>query len=78
MDSVEEIIEHAKVSGIYILEGFDEALLGVEVNDDKLVYSVGKVLQILIDNYGLSYDEASEHLEGKMIYDKSMVLCWAL
>lgn len=40
-------------------DGFDEAVIGLDVNSDRLVYSVEKCIEILIAN-GMSKEFAEE------------------
>ena len=41
-------------------DGFDEAIIGVEENSMRLIYSVTKCLEI-IEAQGLPYEDALEH-----------------
>ena len=44
-------------------DGLDEAIIGVDINSERIIYSVSKVLKILMDRDGMSYDDALEFFE---------------
>lgn len=46
-----------------ILDGFNEAILGVEDNQMKIVYSSKKIISLLISNDEMSYEDAMEHFD---------------
>ena len=45
-----------------IADGFDDAIIGVDDNNLKIVYDIDEVINILIIN-GMDVDEAIEHYE---------------
>ena len=45
-----------------IVDGFDDAIIGVDDNNLKIVYDIDEVINILIIN-GMDVDEAIEHYE---------------
>ena len=47
-----------------VLEGLDDAIIGVGISfdlDPRLTYSIDKIIGILMDRDGMSYDEAMEY-----------------
>ena len=50
-----------------LADGFDEAIIGqtydVVVSEDRLVYSLVKCIEILVQKDGMSEEEAFEYLE---------------
>jgi hypothetical protein len=41
-------------------DGFDEAIIGIEANSMRIVYSVSKCIEILIKE-GMTHEDALEH-----------------
>jgi hypothetical protein len=46
-------------------DGFDDAIIGVDVVNNRVVYSYGKMFDILKD---MTEEEAIEHLEFNVLY----------
>jgi len=44
-------------------DGFDEAIIGVDEVNLKLIYSQKKVMDILVNRYDMDEEEAYEHFE---------------
>lgn len=44
-------------------DGFEDAIIGVSYNVEKLVYSISKCLTILMARDGMDYEEAREHFD---------------
>ncbi len=42
-------------------DGFNQAIIGNEYNTNRVVYSIERMLQILIDRDGMSMEEAIEY-----------------
>lgn len=57
---LEDIKERYNEDKFLIADGFDEAIIGLESNSMRLIYSVSKCIKILVDE-GMEYDEAHEH-----------------
>jgi len=59
-------------------DGFDEAIIGLEQNDMRLIYSVKKCLDILMKD--MTDIEASEYFEfnmaGAFVGDKTPIWCY--
>jgi len=59
-------------------DGFDDAIIGVDKQSMRLIYSVEKCLEILIRD-GMTYDEALDYfhfnVSGPYIGDKTPIWC---
>tara|TARA_R110002050_G_scaffold31617_2_gene81127 strand:- start:858 stop:1097 length:240 start_codon:yes stop_codon:yes gene_type:complete len=59
-------------------DGFDEAIIGVEENEMRLIYSVSKCLDLL--NEEMSKTDAMEHftfnVSGTYVGEKTPIWCW--
>lgn len=42
-------------------DGFDEAIIGVDINSMRLVYSIGKCINILMTDDEMSEEDAREY-----------------
>ena len=62
-------------------DGFDEAIIGLEENNMRIIYSVSKCLEIL-KQQGMSEEDAIEHftynVSGSYIGAKTPIWCWDL
>jgi len=63
-----------------IFDGLDEAVLGYDGDLFKLIYSVDKILEILQEDQGMSYDEAVDYycynIECIYIGEQTPILMW--
>ena len=75
---LEEILEIYEDESFLIAEGFDEAIIGVDESEMRLIYSVNKCLEILIKD--MSKEEAIEHFEFNIssgyIGEKKPIFCY--
>lgn len=75
---LEEIIERYQDEEFLIVDGFDEAIIGVDNNQMKLIYSVSKCIEILMRD--MSHEEAVEYFEFNMssdyIGEKTPIYCY--
>ena len=60
-------------------DGFDEAILGVDDKEERLIYSVDKVIESLCEQ--MSYEEAVEYFEfnigGAYVGPHTPIWCYA-
>lgn len=49
------------------VDGFDKAIIGEEYFSGRLVYSVEKMMKVLIKRDGMSFEEALEFIEYNII-----------
>lgn len=57
---LEQIIEMYSDEDFLIADGFNEAIIGIDENSMRLIYSVGKCVEILMKD-GMEYDDALEY-----------------
>ena len=76
---LEQIIEQYYEEEFLIADGFDDAILGVEENSMRIIYSVSKCVEIL-QKEDMSYEDAMEHftynVSGAYVGDKTPRWCW--
>lgn len=72
--NLEVILEIAADQGMLIVDNFDDAIIGLASRCGQqtvIAYSVNKILDILMDQEKLSYEEALDHfsfnIEGQWI-----------
>ena len=61
MNLLEQILKENSEIEFLIADGFDEAVIGFDINNYKLIYSVQKCIDILIEQGMLEVD-ATEYL----------------
>ena len=66
MTKLDEILESYPDEEFLKADGFDDAIVGVEVYSNRLVYSAQKAISILIDD-GMLEEDAIEHLYYNVI-----------
>lgn len=61
-------------------DGFNDAIIGVDTKSMVLIYSVFKCIEILMNNQGLSEEEAIEYFEfnvsGAYMGEKTPIWCY--
>jgi hypothetical protein len=76
---ISRILERYEDEEFLKADGFDEAIIGVEESTMRLVYSISKCIQILI-NEGMSHIDAIEHFEynvqGSYVGEKTPIWCF--
>ena len=60
------ILENWTEEQFTIADGFDEAVIGVDVVGERLIYSVQRVIDILMDRDGMDEQEAIDWYEYNM------------
>jgi hypothetical protein len=63
MTKLDELIEKFPECEFLIADGFDDAIIGIEWSSERVVYSVSKCLDILIERDGMTYSEAIEYFD---------------
>jgi len=61
MNILEQILDAYPDENFLKADGFDEAIIGVESESYRLVYSIPKCIQIIITDNELNYEDATEH-----------------
>ena len=60
------ILENWPDEQLVIADGFDEAVVGIDVMGERIIYSVQKVIDILIERDGMDEQEAIDWYEYNM------------
>lgn len=75
---LEQIIENFPDEEILKADGFDEAVIGIEERSMRLIYSVKKCIDILIEE-GMEEEDAFDHyyynIEGSWVGEKTPIWC---
>ncbi len=75
---LQEIIEYYGDEEFLKADGFDDAIIGVEIPSMRLIYSVTRCLEILIEE-GMTYEDAIEHFDfnigGAYVGEKTPIWC---
>ena len=61
-----KILEYFSELDLMTAEGFDDAILGLDYSTNRVIYSLSRCRDILI-NQGMSYDEAVEYLDFNVV-----------
>ncbi|MFW6247436.1 MAG: hypothetical protein ACOC22_04685 [bacterium] len=61
MNKLERIVACYDDVELVTADGFDEAVIGIEDNTLRLVYSINKCVDILVKRDGMKLDEALEY-----------------
>jgi hypothetical protein len=69
---IEQILENYSEDSFLKLDGFDDAILGVDEKTMILIYSVSKILEILYNQFELTEHDLDEYdiLNGYSVEDK--------
>lgn len=74
-----KIVEVNEGEEIITADGFDMAVIGIDDNTNRVIYSISKCVQILIDVDGMSEEDAIDYLYfnsiGSYIGDKTPIWC---
>ena len=83
---LDQIIEiYGDEIDLYILDGFDKSIIGIDENSGRIIYSTSKIINEIIEeskNSGneLTYEEAFEHfaynIQGGSCGDKTPIICY--
>jgi hypothetical protein len=60
---IEQIKDNFPDEQFVIADGFNNAIIGLDVIERRIIYSVTKVLDILIKEHNLSSEDAYEYFE---------------
>jgi len=79
MTILESITDKFSDEEIIIADGFDEAVIGIEENTMRVIYSTTKCLEI-IEAQGMPQDDALDYfyynVQGSYIGDKTPIFCF--
>lgn len=75
---IDEILERYQDESFLKADGFDEAIIGVDEKEMRLIYSVSKCIEILCRD--MSEEDALEHfsynVSGSYMGDKTPIWCY--
>jgi hypothetical protein len=75
---IDEILERYQDESFLKADGFDEAIIGVDEKEMRLIYSVSKCIEILCRD--MSEEDAFEHfsynVSGTYMGDKTPIWCY--
>ena len=78
-EMLDMIVQNFPDDPILKADGFDSAVIGYEENDMRLIYSVRKCLEILMEDE-MDYIEAHEYftfnVSGAYVGEKTPIWCW--
>lgn len=76
---LKNIIEYYSDEEIIKADGLDDAVIGIEVNSMRLIYSCNKIIEILIAENNMELEDALEFYEfniaGAYIGEKTPIYC---
>jgi hypothetical protein len=69
---------------LYILQGFNNSIIGIDENSGRIIYSTAKIIEEIIEesknSAELTHEEAFEHfaytIQGNSCGDKTPILCY--
>jgi hypothetical protein len=62
--TLQEILDNYPDQEFIILDGLDRAVIGIDQNYERLVYSVNEIVDLYIEE-GMTYEEALDYYEYK-------------
>lgn len=79
MNILEGILEYYPDDSFLKADGFDDAVIGLETSTMRLIYSVTKIIDILITKDDMSMEDALEHfdfnIKGGWLGDFTPIWC---
>tara|TARA_R100000935_G_scaffold15629_1_gene31249 strand:- start:346 stop:606 length:261 start_codon:yes stop_codon:yes gene_type:complete len=76
---LERILEDAEEE-ILIADGFDDAVMGLEHDSNRLIYSVSICVEILMDEEEMNEEDALDYFMynvcGSYVGDLTPIWCW--
>lgn len=65
--NLQEIIENYEELEILKADGFDDAVIGIELSSGRLVYNTDKMIYILMNDEEMTEEDALEYLDNNVI-----------
>ena len=79
LDLLESILDAFIDEQLIIAEGFDEAVIGIDENSYRIIYSKSKCINILMKEHEMSEDDAIEYFDfnvsGSYVGEKTPIFC---
>ena len=60
---IDKILNSYNTSSLVIAKGYDNAVIGIDVDSERIIYSIRKCLEILVA-LGLNEDESVDYLQN--------------
>lgn len=77
MSILDKILEMFPDEHFIKADGFDDAVIGVETSSGRLVYSIQRCIDILMEKHGMSYDDAIDYfyynVEGAYVGERGPI-----
>ena len=78
-EMLDNILEWFPEEEILKADGYDDAIIGIDDSSMRLIYSVRKCIQILIEDEGMTEEDALEHFhyntKGAWVGEKTPIWC---
>ena len=79
MNMLDLIIEQNPEEEFLKADGLDEAIIGYDDQTGRLIYSMSKIINILIEDDGMTEEDALEHyyynIHGGYVGEKTPIWC---
>jgi hypothetical protein len=76
---LDSIVDWFPEEEILKADGFDKAVIGIDDTSMRLIYSVGKCIEILVSEEGLTEEDALDHfyynVKGSWVGEKTPIWC---
>ena len=76
---IDYLTENFEGEDFLVADGFDDAIIGVDENSMRIIYSVTKSIEILMKE-NMTYEEANEYfyfnVSGSYVGDKTPIWCY--
>lgn len=76
---LELILQFHQDEEILKADGFDDAVVGIDYQSNRLIYSVKKMIRVLVKD-GMTHEEAMEYLDynvlGAYVGEKTPIYCY--
>ena len=78
----EEDIIYIFGEGVLLATGLNEAIIGIDRPSERIIYSVKKIITILMTRDGMTEEDALEHydynIEGGYVGEQTPIWCYDL
>lgn len=79
MNKLEEILENFPEDQFLKADGFDEAVIGLCYVSQRLIYSINKCIDILVEEHEMEYEEALDYFyyntAGAYVGEQTPIYC---
>jgi hypothetical protein len=79
MNKLEELFDRYPEEDFMIADGFDDAIIGIDTQSLRVIYSVTMCLKVLIEQDGMTLEEAKEYFDfnvsGAFVGESTPIWC---